>query len=68
MKAFIGTSHQSWGYGNFQDHYTVIFAETKSVALGLALENYTDTDAEDWTFEEIDPNEAKCHYVSSDGN
>jgi hypothetical protein len=68
MKAFIGNYGQTFGRGAYVDHFAVIFAEEESVALGLALEEYPDTIAKHWDFEEIDPTIAGAHHLCTNEN
>ncbi len=64
MKVFIAKYSWYGKYGAFQDYNYVIVAETKNVALGLALETHKETDAQYWEFEEIDPNKQSINWVS----
>ena len=63
MKAFLASYNWYGAYQAFDNREYVVFAETESVALGLALEANKDTKAGDWSFEEIDPTVAAAHYA-----
>lgn len=49
--------HCNWlytgSYGSYEEYDCIVIAETESVALGMALYFYPDTDAARWTIEEI---------------
>lgn len=54
MKLFLAVFEWYGNYGAYTKRSYIIVAETKQVALGLALENNLDTGAKDWEIEEID--------------
>ena len=54
LKTFIASYYWSGRCQAFESIESVIVAETKQVALGLALENNPDTKAKHWTIEELD--------------
>lgn len=67
MKVWRAEYYWGGGYGAYQSYYAVVVAETKSVALGLVLEEYADTDAEGWELSEIDTTAAEVHYITEKG-
>ena len=52
-------------YGAYVERRYIIIAETREVALGLALEAEPHTGAGDWTLTELDSTNAKAHFISS---
>ena len=68
MKVYIASYYWSGRYGAYQEYNYVIIAETKEVALGLALESNKESQWENWVIEEIDTENAGVHYVTSHSN
>lgn len=50
--------------GAYQDYNCVVVAEIESKALGMALTAYPDTNAKDWSAEEIPIDKEGVHHVS----
>lgn len=55
-------------YGAHQSYECVVVAEIESKALGMALMEYSDTDAKDWSAQEIKTDRESVHQVSSNSN
>ena len=68
MKIWKAFYHWSGGYGAYQCYYAVVVAETEQVALGLVLEEYSDTPAKGWSLSEIDSSIAAVHYITDKCN
>ena len=68
MKTFLAEYNWNGAYGAFEYKDVVVIAESESAALGLVLMSYEDTQAENWTFKEINTKIEGVYYVSSDCN
>ena len=68
MNVYTCNYHWYGGRGAYEDIYTLVIAETESVALGLVLEKYTHTMAKDWTVLEIDTSIRDVYEISQRTN
>jgi len=64
MKTWKAIYDWSGSWGAFEEKYYIIIAETKEVALGLALEAEPETAACNWTIELINNERAEAHYMT----
>lgn len=68
MKLWSCSYYQSWGYGAYEDIECIINAETKEVALGLALEKYKETDTKYWFVEELVLEDYEVYEISKESD
>ena len=68
MKIFICNYYWSGNFGAYSEINLIIAAETKEVALGLALEYEYYSRKENWSIEEFNKNDIRMvHEISRSG-
>lgn len=63
MKIFKGYCDQRFGYGAYKQTHAVVVANTHSEALGMLLQEYSDTLPQDWEVDEL--SSVGVHHVAS---
>ncbi len=68
MKVWHCSYNWYGAYGAYEEHECIVIAEIKDKALGMALMNYPDTNAKDWSANEIPTDSELVYHVSSRSN
>lgn len=64
-KAWHCTYDWRGGWGAYEEIECVVIAEIKDKALGMALMEYPETNAQDWSATEIPLDKMGVHHISS---
>ena len=64
-KVYAASYYRSFNYGAYDEYEYVIIASSESEALGYALQYEAKTEADFWSFEEVDVQHCGAHYISS---
>jgi len=66
MKVYTLSYSINWKFGGYESYEYIVIANTKSEALGLALEAKKDTKAKHWEITEIPTDVVAATYITSD--
>ncbi len=64
MNVYRGSYSETWNYGGFQDYEVIVVANTESEALGMVLEEISDSRSDNWYIDQIDTSTPRVMQTS----